>query len=197
MKVVFVLYGDDKETHEQARMMVASAKRFGHHVIELADDIALEIDGVDEIIRKPKNAPYAPYRWSRLVEIDPPFLSVDTDVLFLKDAEDIASDAHDVVLTERSNPTMPFNSGVFWVGKRGFVEDCLNHILAASKHDQDWFADQLAMAAMAKKHNVLARPCKCWNLTAGEAMSNETRIVHFKGKRRKAMMPKMFNGMMK
>lgn len=192
MKVVFVLYGDKTEIHEQAGMMVASAKRFGHYLIQLADDVAPRIEGVDEVIRKPKNDPYSIYRLSRLLEVDPPFLSVDTDLLFLRHTEDIAG-PYDAVLTERDEALMPYNSGVFWIGRRGFLEQCLDEVLAMPEEKQAWLGDQLALAKVAQNWDIKALPCRDWNLTAGQyPETSETRIVHFKGERRKHLMKPRF-----
>ena len=72
---VFVLYGDTMTA--DATMMVETCKWHGYEVIQLADDVAPRIAGVDHLFRAPIDMKKQElWRYERLQEVTPPRMFV-------------------------------------------------------------------------------------------------------------------------
>lgn len=189
-RAVFCLYGTGMET--DAQMMVDSCKWHGYEVVQLSDETAQEIDGIDSVIRRPMDGrPPELWRYERLMEVAPPFVSLDVDVLVVKDISDGADAAFDACLTERGASDMPFNSGVFFVQSSAFVAECVRLIRSMDDSRQRWFGGQLAMREIRDvgRLKIKSLPCEEWNnskqLRAGAYKG--ARALHFKGGHKKNM----------
>ena len=200
MKIVFVQFGRDIAC---ATMMVDTCKRLGYEVLQLSDEEAPDVPGVDEIRRSPKNAGRMLYRTRRLVEVEPPYVMLDTDMLVMRDISDGFDDS-DVGLSWRPHHLvkvkhdgiyrMPYNGGLIFVRNHDFIKDCLKVMEKQTEMRQDWFGDQLALCEVAEsgKYKVRALREDCWNHAPNRlGFIDGVRIYHFKGMR-KGLMPRFY-----
>jgi len=194
VKVVFCLYGD--KLLKEAKMMVATCKRLGYHLVQMSDENTVAIEGVDEVVRKPMNRPQVTFRYWHLCDIEPPYISLDVDLLVLRDISDMLDMNFDVTMTKREAAEgMVYNGGVFSVQKRGFIEECLKLIENMPPEWQNWTGGQRAMATLGAsgKYRVKELPYKEWNYSPNSAgdKPKTSRVLHFKGSR-KGFMPDAF-----
>ena len=198
MKVVFTQWGKDISC---ASLMVRSCKALGYEVLQLADEVAPEVAGVDAIQRKPLDAPGMLWRCRRLAEIEPPYVSLDTDMLIVRDigdgfgTEDVSlswRERHMIFPHRETVPVaMPYNGGVMFVSNQQFMRDCAAAVEAMPAIRQAWYGDQIALRDVAPRYKVRELRSREWNY----APDTETdigkliRVYHFKGPQRKAMMP--------
>jgi lipopolysaccharide biosynthesis glycosyltransferase len=186
VKVVFCLYGSDLTKY--ARLMVASCKEFGYEVWQLTDDESKPVDLVDKVIRRTKDCPQVLYRYRHLAEVEPPYLSLDVDLLVVKDVAEGFDPTFDAVMTRRSVEEMPYNGGVFWVNNIAFVEDCVRQIEKMPPEWQNWTGGQRAMFDASKRFRLKELGCREWNYTPINVNDVGTaRILHFKGPRKNWM----------
>jgi hypothetical protein len=189
--VVFVLYGTTMT--EYAQMMVDSCKWHGYRVIQLSDEKAPEIKGSDQVIRAPFDKHREElWRYQRLAEVSPPYISLDIDLIVVKDISDGFDPAYDAVLTERPANGMPFNSGVFWVQTPEFIPECIRRIQEMEAGRQAWIGGQIAMKEIreAGQLRIKSLPCTEWNdskhIKPG-GYNGSSRVLHFKGDRKQHM----------
>ena len=187
---VFVLYGDTMTA--DATMMVETCKWHGYEVIQLADDVAPRIAGVDHLFRAPIDMKKQElWRYERLQEVTPPFVSLDTDLLVVKDISDGFDPDYDAVLTERPASGTPFNSGVFFVHSPKFIPECVRRIKEMRPGDQNWGGGQSAMRDI--RHDgqmkIKSLPCSEWNDSKHVKVGTYSgaRVLHFKGGRKPHM----------
>ncbi len=198
MRVVFIQYG--LGNIELAEMMVKSCQKLDYEVIQLADTKAPKFKGI-ECIRKPLDEPKMLWRMRRLLDVEPPYVMLDTDMLVAKDISD--GFGEDVALTwrprhmifpfeEKKALRMPYNGGVIFVSNQDFIKECLKEMEAQEPRYQDWYGDQLALVKVAESGKFKVKELRDpqWNFVPdsnGHEVPN-IRIWHFKGIR-KAMMP--------
>lgn len=187
MKVVFCLYG--KTLVRYAKLMVASCKKFGFEVWQLTDAESEAVEGVDNVIRKPKDCPQVLYRYRHLAEVEPPYLSLDVDLIVVRDVSSGFDPSFDAVMTVRDAVEMPYNGGVFWVNNIAFVEDCVRQIENMKPEWQDWTGGQRAMFDAAKRFRIKELPCSTWNYSPANSddVGRNSKILHYKGKRKQWM----------
>jgi hypothetical protein len=187
---VFVLYGTAMVPH--AQMMVDSCKWHGYHVVQLSDEDAPAIKGSDQVIR----APFVKHReelwrYEQLAKIAPPYVSLDIDLLVVKDIADGFDADYDAVLTERPANDMPFNSGVFFVQTDRFIPECIRRIKEMDDGMQNWTGGQIAMRDIreAGELRIKSLPCSEWNDSKHIKPGTYTgsRVLHFKGTRKQHM----------
>lgn len=184
MKVVFVQWGDEID---YAKLMVASCKKQGYEVIQLATLDAPEVPGVDQVIREAMDCLPMEYRMRRLAQMEPPYLSLDTDCLVVKDISDGFGD--DVAMFPRKGEVeMPWNGGVIFVRNHQFMKDCYEEVKKMPLSLKAWYGDQHALRAVAKKYAVKELG-RAWNFTPyqGEFLPY-VKVYHFKGNRKGAML---------
>lgn len=184
MIVAFVLYGVTMTG--DAQMMVDSCKWHGYNVIQLGDEIAPEIKGVEHVIRAPMEKHHEElWRYKRLLEVPVPFVSIDVDALVVKDIADGFDDRYDACLTERGKSDMPFNSGVFFVHSQEFIAECVRLISEMDESRQAWMGGQIAMREIrdAGKLKIKSLPCEEWNNSKQIKPGSYAgaRVLHFKG----------------
>ena len=198
MRVVFLQWGT---AVAHAAMMVKSCKRLGYEVVQLSDEAAPEIDGVDRVERKPMTSPRMVYRYERLVEVEPPYVMLDTDMLVAQDISDGFGDEqvalswreHSQIIhkeTRRVIP-MPYNGGLVFVRDGQFIVDCLAYMKTLEPTFQDWYGDQMALAAIGPRYGVNVLRQRVWNWApeGPRDAHRDVRIYHFKGPKRKELMP--------
>jgi hypothetical protein len=201
VRVVFIQYG--LGNIELAEMMVASCKKHGYEVIQLSDEKAPRIGGIS-CLRAPMNEPRMLWRMRRLLEVEPPYVMLDTDMLVAKDISD--GFGGDVALTwrarhmifpfeEKKALRMPYNGGVIFVSNQDFIKECLKEMEAQEPRYQDWYGDQLALVKVAESGRFKVKELRDekWNFVPDSNGHEipDIRIWHYKGMR-KAMMPARF-----
>ena len=187
---VFVLYGTTMTAY--AQMMVDSCKWHGYTVIQLSDEKAPDIKGSDQVIRAPfEKHREELWRYQRLAEVPPPYVSLDIDLLVMKDIADGFDADYDAVLTERPANDQPFNSGVFFVQTPAFIPECIRRIEEMDEGKQNWTGGQIAMKEIraAGALRIKSLPCSEWNDSKHVSPGSYTgaRVLHFKGGRKHHM----------
>lgn len=212
MRVAF-LHVEEKRNNPQlqrrlAQIMVRSVKRAvkDSWLIQMTDFDTPKLDGVDELIRAPMDTPnFMTYRLQHLTRLKGEVLILDTDVIVLEDPSKVFTKPFDVALTKRdkhivarrmgyteNDPVMTYNTGVMFSRNRDFWKDALAHCRTLEDRHQQWFGDQISVAAIVeqRKYDVMVLPCDKWNYTprAPDEFFIDKKIVHFKGTARKARM---------
>lgn len=202
MRVCFIQYGQDIR---HATMMVATAKKRGYEVWQLSDHVAEEVPGSDVILRTPKDEPSMLWRCRRLLEVETPFVMLDTDMLIVDDISlpgdwDAAVTyrrIHDVIVKGVGVVPMPYNGGLIFVNNRGFIRSCLDKMEAQEPRWQEWYGDQMALRDVVaeEKFDVKILRDPAWNYVP-EHLGDTTpaKILHFKGQR-KSMMQSYFEAL--
>jgi hypothetical protein len=180
-----------------AEMMLASVREhMSAEILHLTDETTPALDGCTVVRREWIDNPML-FKMGHLAELDGDILVLDTDVIVRADLGCIFGLPFDVALTERDGPiydsggkdvtrAMPFNCGVMWSRNRDFWLACLKW---CEGKPVGWYADQLAVAAMFPKWDVLRLHCYNFNYTPKNASEDiSTRLaVHYKGHRKEWM----------
>ena len=166
-------------------------------LMQLTDDETPQLPGCTAVRRKWNQNPML-FKMDHLASLGGEVLVLDTDVIVQADLSPIFSLPFDLALTWRDGPIfdssgqdvtirMPINCGVMWSRKIAFWQDCLDW---CEGKKVGWYADQLAVAAVAPKWDVLRLHADNFNYTPGSDDENVSRrlAVHYKG-HRKAWMP--------
>jgi hypothetical protein len=174
----------------QAGQMVDSCKRQGYEVWQFSDEKAPDVPGADKIERRPMDCPQVAYRYRWLRDIEPPYISLDVDLLVMQDISGMLDPEYDATMTVRENSDgMIYNGGVFSVQRRGFIEDCLAQIEQMPPEWQNWTGGQRAMVAARERWRLKELPCSTWNFSPQQLseVRSHMRVLHFKGKRKSMM----------
>lgn len=197
MRVVFVQYGEDIQ---YATMMVASCKRRGYEVWQLADMAAPEVPGIDRIQREPMSGPRNLWRYKRLADLDGEYVSLDTDMLVASDIShgfggDVALSwrSPNLVVVDGEPIPMPYNGGLVMVSNPAFIRECYARMQAQDPKQSDWWGDQIALRDVAQSGAFAVRELRDtrWNFSPnglGEIYDGAL-IYHFKGLRKRMMKP--------
>jgi len=165
------------------RIIVASVRAAMPHarIVQMTDYLTMEVNGVDELIRKKWDQKFLmPYRLLHLREF--PAVNViflDADVEVQKDLSRLFKDEFDIALTFRdetdpslrltplAHKLMPFNAGVMLSRASGmeFWAEAHRLCLGMSEKNRDWLGDQLAIKEVAgtTKLKVKQYPCAKFN----------------------------------
>lgn len=171
-------------------------------IVQLTDDATPQIKGVSSVVRKRYNGYLMTFRMEFLAELDYPWLSLDTDVLVLKDLSFIFDKDFDVALTRRYNSIldqegndltviMPYNAGVMFSKNSAFWKDAARTLQRMPESAHKWYGDQLSIRLSAEKNvwNVLELACDEYNYTPNSASERkDVYVMHFKGKRKDWML---------
>ena len=139
------------------------------------------------------------FRALLLSKIEGQVLSLDTDVVVQWDLCKVFDFPFDVALTRRHKPildqhgndltkTMPYNGGVFWSRddefRLAYHKFCDTH-----KATFGWFIDQVALAQVGPRFNLLTLDCDNFNYTPKSATEDVSQrfAVHYKGERKRWM----------
>lgn len=194
------------EVQPWAEVMVARAQKItGQPVIQLTDNITPAVKGVDGVRRRDYDRPLMPFRLKHLSEINEPHLTLDSDVLLIRNIWDVWEEPFDVALTYRNQPLtltitfqgqekgadiashMPINTGVMFSRTPEFWVDCLKWTETLPGEKLNWWGDQMAVAAIANsgKYAVKRLECTEYNWTPSRLDHYEgAKAVHFKGTRK-------------
>ncbi|HSD52846.1 MAG TPA: hypothetical protein VLC47_01705 [Burkholderiales bacterium] len=201
MKVAFLHVGEDLRL---PTIMAASAKRLGYELLQMTDEHAPAVPGVDAVVRLPWDGDRLMlYRVQHLAMLAEPVLIIDTDVMILRDVRPVWDREFDVALTRRTGPAfdpngvdlakeMPYNNGVIFSRSQAFWRRCYELYREFPLELQRWYGDQYAVRFAAPEFNVLELPVDPYNYspaTPEEDVSGKL-IVHYKGKRKEWMLGK-------
>lgn len=140
------------------------------------------------------------FRTLHLSQLDGDVLSLGTDVVVQHDLSKVFDWPFDAALTQRTEAVtdktgfdvtkvMPFNSDVsftrgpaFWTAAHEQTLKLIGYI--------EWYAEQVAMAQVAPKFNVLRLDCQNFNYTPRDPAEDVSRrfAVHYKGERKPWML---------
>jgi len=189
VKIVFCLYGDSLTKY--AQMMVDTCRMFNYHIVQMSDEVTPMLYGVNEVVRKPMEKGQVTFRYRHLRDIEPPYISLDVDLLVIRDISGMIDPAYDVSMTYRKNHEMIYNGGVFSVHTRGFIEDCLVALENMPDDWQNWTGGQRAMMSIGTsgKYKVKELDVGEWNHSPNvyNMIPCHSRILHFKGARKEFM----------
>lgn len=173
-------------------------------VVQMTDMKTPALPGVDNVIAMSTTGlEFAPFRLKHLSVFEGEAIFLDTDVIVKKDLREAFNEPFDVGLTKRDYPifgrdsgknltdTMPYNTGVMFSRSPDFFRIAYKYSLTRSKEEQQWFADQISVAEVAKSgaFNVKEFNCELWNRVPVRADDlGEAYAVHYKGDKRKAWM---------
>jgi lipopolysaccharide biosynthesis glycosyltransferase len=166
-------------------------------VLHLTDEGTPGIEGCTVIRKEWTDGNPMLFKMRHLSDLTGDVLVLDTDVIVQADLSGVFSIPFKVALTERDGPiydssgkdvtrAMPYNCGVMWYRDRGFFADCLEW---CKDKPVGWYADQLAVAALARKWRALRLHCDDFNYTPAskdEDVSHRL-AVHYKGNRKEWM----------
>lgn len=168
-------------------------------IVMLTDEWTTKVDGVDEVIRRPRKCPMSMHRlehWATCPYDE--WVTVDTDVIVRKSIEDVFERSFDVALTLRRRPLkMPplpiqhYNIGVMFSRNPDFWQESWASAKAQPYRVQELFmADQLAVCMTAPKYNTLDLPMVEFNYKPGSSDDScpGSRVVHYAGLDRKKWM---------
>jgi len=190
---------------ELAKRMVRSAKDAmpGIEIVQMTDTRTPAVVGVDDVVAMKPTEEFAPFRLRHMSLFDGDAIFLDTDVIVKRDLRDAFEEGFDVGLTKRDYPiygrqtginlteTMPYNTGVMFSRDPGFFRAAHEYALTLPLDKQQWFADQMAVAYIAKqgRFKVKEFTCEVWNRVPVCADDlGEAYAVHYKGEKRKAWM---------
>jgi len=139
-----------------------------------------QVKGVTSVIRKPYDGHLMTFRMQHLAELEGNWITLDTDVLVLKDLREVFTKgyAFDVALTRRYGKIldedgldivayMPYNTGVMFSSNKQFWKDAYKALLRMPESAHKWWGDQLSvrLAADSGKFSVLELDCDTYNYT--------------------------------
>ena len=196
MRVGFLHVGPDDRL---ARLMVASAKQLGYELVQMTDQRTPAIDGCGVRRLDWDGRHLMTYRMRHLAQLDEPMMICDTDIIHLKDCSDVWERDFDVALTKRGKTldlngfdvatVMPYNIGVMFARNPEVWRWGYEYCQDLAPQEQDWYGDQLTMAAAAKEFRCLELPADEWNYTPGAPDEcPDVRVLHYKGVRKKWML---------
>jgi hypothetical protein len=196
MIVAFLHYGQDDK---YARKMIESVQRVmpGRKIVQLTDEVTPAVDGASTVRLPLTHGNPMIFKMEHLARLTGAWMVLDTDVIVKSDLRHVFDLDFDVALTWRDGPiydpegndltrAMPINCGVMFSRSPEFWRACLEW---CSGKDVGWYADQLAVAAVWKRFNVLRLHCDNFNYTPrsrDEDVSSRY-VVHYKGKRKEWM----------
>ena len=194
MQAAFLLVGDQP----YSRLMVQSLKQLKCPIIQMSDLKTPKVEGVDEVVRIPFRVPLTCYRLKHLAEFPhDEMLIVDTDVICKGQIGDVWESEFDVAVTARDpgvffsygkdvSKDMPYNTGVMFSRSQSFWKDCLAWLSDQNDGIQQWYGDQLAVAAVSPRYSVKSLPCSEFNWSPNSRQdSSQARFWHYKGAVRK------------
>jgi hypothetical protein len=197
MIVAFLHYGQDPK---HAEAMVRSVRKHMDCVVaQWTDAETPKVEGADLVKRGnwDKSNPML-FKMGFLIRQVGDALVLDTDVIVQADLSHVFSLPFDIGLTWRDGPIfdpdgndltriMPYNCGVMFHRNPDFWRSCLEW---CEGKPVGWYADQLAVAAVAPKFDTLRLHCDNFNYTPRKPDEDVSKrlAVHYKGKR-KAWMP--------
>lgn len=178
-----------------AQKMVESVHAvIGCDVYQCTDLTTPQVPGADKIVRRPFVSQLMAYRFEHMIEFgDDPVLWLDSDTIVKKNPTMVWAQAFDVALTIRPQRQrvplhMPYNTGVMFSRRQDYWKACLDYTLRLDENAQRWYADQYAVAEIArtKKFNVLELDCKEYNWSPESPTEvSDAFIWHYKGSTRK------------
>jgi hypothetical protein len=185
-------------------MMVASVLKAmpDANIIQMTDSITPRIKGVNEVLRRAYDGVnLMTYRLEHLAALDGEWITLDTDVLVMKDLRTVFDKNFDVALTRRYGSilspdgqdiveSMPYNTGVMFSRNKQFWENAYKTLLGMPESAHRWWGDQLSvrLAAEGNRFNVLELNCDTYNYTPKDDKDRKDVFVyHFKGNRKEWM----------
>jgi hypothetical protein len=196
MKLVFVHVGNDSTLPE---IMVRSARKAmpGIEVVHLTDEVTPAIS--NQVVRRPFDGRLMTFRMEHLADLDGEWISLDTDTVVLKDLRAAFDHPFHVALTRRYEPVMmdgvdiakvmPYNTGVMFSRCQAFWKAARDALSLMPYDTHKWWGDQLAVAHVASRFDVLELPCDEWNWTPkSKDETKDCAVMHFKGPRKDWML---------
>lgn len=176
-----------------ANLMIQSVQRhMDCELVHLTDDDTPAIEGCT-VVRKTWCGHPTLFKMRHLAELTGDVIALDTDVIVQADLSPVFDQSFDVALTRRQGPiwdtdgtdvtiTMPYNCGVMFYRNPEFWRACLEWC----PEGIGWYADQLAVAAVAPRFNTLDLSCDEYNYTPGKRTEDVSmrKVVHYKGMRK-------------
>lgn len=196
MNLGFLHVGHDDRL---ARLMVRSARLLGYSLLHMTDERTAAIPGCD-VVRLPWDGKrLMTYRLEHLARLNEPMMVCDTDVIHLEPCDDVWARPFDLALTRRGKTVdpsgfdislvMPYNIGVMFVRNPQVWRFAYEHCAGLPPAEQDWYGDQLAMAAAAREFDCLDLPDTEFNCTPASADEcPPARVLHYKGVRKEWML---------
>ena len=196
MKVAFLHARQDPK---YANLMLESVRKWMPNVdcLQLTDNDTPALNGCIVIRRDWVHDNPMIFKMSHLNQLTGDILVLDTDVIVQKCMRDVFKFDFDMALTWRDGPIydpdgldltkiMPYNCGVMFQRSPEFWTECLRWCRGRKV---GWYADQLAVAAIAPHFDILKLHCDNFNYTpksADEDLSTR-HAVHYKGTKRHLM----------
>jgi hypothetical protein len=169
----------------------------GCEIIQLTDMETPAIDGCSVVRAEWIDNPMI-FKMQRLADLEGDILALDTDVVVNADLSPVFAFPFDVALTWRDGPIyapdgtevtqlMPINCGVMFCRNPEFWKACLEW---CKDKDVGWWADQIAVAQVARRFNVLRLHCDNFNYTPSSKDEDVSQrlAVHYKGERKAWML---------
>ena len=182
--------------HDFVHMMLESVRRTmpNTDIIHMTDSETPPIPGTITNRLKWEHPNPMIFKMNHMMCLEGDVIILDTDVIVQKDIRPVFNFEFDMALTWRDGPimtaegddlakTMPYNCGVMFQRSRLFWKRCLEHWFGKNP---GWFADQMAVAAVAPQFNVLRLHCDNFNYTPRSPDEDLSRryVVHYKGERK-------------
>lgn len=163
-------------------------------IYQLTDRDTAPVDGTRQIRHANNFNSITVFKMNHLSQLNCDTLFLDTDVFLQRDVSPVFSFDFDVALTWRSEKIvdpagtnitemMPYNTGVSFQHDGRFWKEAVRW---CADKDIGWYADQIAVSALAPHFNVLKLHCDNFNYTprrADEDLSSRY-AVHYKGRSR-------------
>lgn len=203
MRVVSFFHVGDVPPYLSA--MIASVRDvLGWPIVQMTDEDCPQLEGVDEVVRKPYYGLLSKCRMDHLRDYPhDEMLILDTDIIVKRDVSHVFDRDFDVALTKRYRPVRtetgydmakiyPYNCGVMFSRSRKFWKDCTDFLEndVPIEYSQ-WMGEQLSMNVVAEsaQYNVYDLRVEDYNWTPAEAgqISDTAYIWHFKGNRKEWM----------
>lgn len=187
-----------------ARLMIESCKRVMPEipVVHLTDHETPGIETANTVERLPADDVFLmPFKLKHLSLCETPFIFLDTDILITQPLEvwdrtfDVAMVRPQKSVRIRDNtdvPPMPYNAGFIACRNRGFFRDCHQRCSNYPEKYKEWFGDQIAIGEVAPRYNVHDLKDE-WNHPVNGPEDLGAKVLHYKGEKRKAWMPKAFD----
>jgi hypothetical protein len=196
MKVAFLHANQDPK---YALIMLRELKKSmpAAEVIQLTDMETPAIEGCKVSRMKWEHPNPMIFKMEHLALIKEEALIIDTDVVVQCDLSPVFLFPFDIGLTWRNRPIldpdgeditklMPYNCGVMFHRNPAFWDACLQWCIGKNP---GWFADQISVAIVSPRFNVLKLHCDNFNYTPRRITDDVSMkfAVHYKGKRRHLM----------
>lgn len=201
VKVTFLHVGEDTRLPD---IMVQSVKDAlgGVEIIQMTDMVSPEIKGVTGVSRRVYDGNLMTFRMEHLAALEGNWITLDTDIVVLKDFRDVFDKDFDVALTKRTGQIldpdgndiaaiMPFNTGVMFSRNQSFWTNALKVLKKMPESAHKWWGDQLSVRLTAETgvFNVLELDCDDYNYSPNtETSVKDCYVVHYKGKRKEWML---------